>query len=45
MAPGCGEAAGRARSCGLRRVFGGAIHIDHDGAGRPRVALALDEQP
>lgn len=29
----------------LVRVFGGAIDIDHDAAGRPRVALALDEQP
>lgn len=28
----------------LVRVFGGAIRIDQDAAGRPRVALALDEE-
>jgi iron complex transport system ATP-binding protein len=28
----------------LVRVFGGAIHIDTDAQGRPRVALALDDE-
>jgi iron complex transport system ATP-binding protein len=38
-----GPPADPAVQAALVRVFGHAIHIDTDAAGRPRVALALDE--